>query len=176
MFENETDEELMVLYLAGNERAFEALFARYRNRVYGYVDKYIKDPRVADDLFQIVFLKLHRSRTRFDTRLLFGPWLFTICRNVIFDHLRGTQRSRERLGKAEDAMEIATTIQEEEPDTALEELLKIVPDRQREAVRLRYEEGLDFEAIAHRLNTTQENARQLISRAVRAIKKRVNRK
>ncbi|MBI3295547.1 MAG: sigma-70 family RNA polymerase sigma factor [Deltaproteobacteria bacterium] len=176
MFESDSDERLMELYRAGEEHAFDELFERYRNRVFGYIHQHIRDPKAADDIFQTTFLKLHSSRAKYETGRSFGAWIFTICRNVIMDHLRHISRNMEDvneavIGRAESLAESPEKISEA---GTMSQWIQKVPVNQGEALRLRYEEDLDFEGIARRLSTTQENARQLISRALRTLRKRVN--
>src|SRR3989338_5977637 len=61
-YEEREDELLMVQYANGDEIAFQELYRRYRARAYGYLSRRVRNSGVADELFQKVFLKLHRSR------------------------------------------------------------------------------------------------------------------
>lgn len=159
----------MAQYAAGDEAAFHELYGRYRARAFGYLSKRVSDPRLVDELFQQVFLKLHRSRAQYDGKRLFSAWFFTICRSTVIDELRRHGRS------------LPTTTMEEEPAAPQEDanenaepipagILLALPERQREAVRLRYEEELAFDQIASRLNTTADNVRQLVSRGVKRLR------
>ena len=62
MTDETTDEILMAAYRAGNQAAFEALFARHSGSVYGFLVRRLGDPTLARDLHQEVFLRLHRAR------------------------------------------------------------------------------------------------------------------
>jgi len=57
-----SDEVLMTAYQTGDTRAFEILFGRYRNRLYGYFVRRFGDRDLAADLFQRTFLRVHRAR------------------------------------------------------------------------------------------------------------------
>src|SRR4051812_44748289 len=76
------DEELMHAYSQGDEKAFDTLYQRYSAKVYGYLRSSLKDQTMADDVFQATFIKLHKTRDRFDGRCTFAAWLFTICRSA----------------------------------------------------------------------------------------------
>jgi len=60
--DEKSDEELMKAYQLGNAEAFELLYGRYSPRVYGYLCKKISNRVAADDVFQTIFLKLHKFR------------------------------------------------------------------------------------------------------------------
>lgn len=171
MNERTTDEELMVQYLAGNAEAFNELFARYKGRVQAYLIKQVRDAKVAEDLFQQVFAKLHKSRALYDPERLFPAWLFSICRNVVRDHFRAMKRRPDVSEKDVESIEAEVPIERESSD--LDEVLALLSDRQRQALRLRFEEDLDFDLMARKMNTTQENVRQILSRTIRMIRERL---
>ena len=165
---------LMVQYAAGDEKAFTELYGRYRSRAFGYLSKRINDPRTVDELFQQVFFKLHRSREIYQSDQIFSTWFFTICRNVAIDELRRKQRAPLNVELEEEHLEDRSA-----PDKATQTqdlpraILALLPERQRKAVRMKFEEDLDFGEIATKLNTTSENVRQLVSRGLRKLKTRL---
>lgn len=162
----------MDLYLAGNEEAFDELFHRYRARVYGYLFKKVKDPRSVEDLFQATFLNLHRSREHYQKGRLFSAWLFTICRNAVIDFRRKESRGVQITDQ--DPNDLTIPIETSDPKSDnLKEVLSLVSEKQRELLKYRYEEELEFEEIAASMNTTAANVRQMISRTIRKIKKAV---
>jgi len=170
-YEERTDEALMVQYAAGDERAFAELYGRYRSRAYGYLCRRIKNPRAVDELFQQVFLKLHRSREVYRSEHLFSTWFFTICRNVVIDEFRRIKRAPLNVELEEEHLEGRSATEQVRAIEGLPAgILSALPERQREAVRLKFEEDLDFGEIATKLNTTSENVRQLVSRGIRKLK------
>lgn len=164
-----SDEELMTAYQSGESEAFMLLYERYSGKVYGFLSSRLNDRAHKDDVFQATFLKLHQSREKYDPALPFAPWLFTICRSVMIDSLRqrGRVQSNEILDEL--AVERAVALIEPEPSESLD--LNGLPLVQKQALELRYLTGLSFEEIASRLETTSDNSRQLVSRAVRKLKK-----
>jgi len=164
-----TDEELMLAYQNGQEEAFELLYQRHQKRVYGFLFGKLKNSHSVDEAFQMTFMKLHQARHRYDSTLPFLPWLFTLSRNAMIDVLR----SQNRIQRQEELNPIVIdTAQAEVPkETPLIPGLEALSAKQREAVELRYLEDLPFEEIARRLEISPLNARQVISRAIRSIKK-----
>jgi len=162
-----SDEELMQAYQLGDERAFAVLYGRHSAKVYGYVRGRIKDRAFADDIFQAIFLKLHRTRNHYDPSFPFVPWLFTVCRSALIDGIRKKARIREDLNE----VAVSGAVAEEKQESLLPTPdLSSLPESQRQAVELRYGEDLSFEEIAKKLETSPANARQLISRAIRKLK------
>lgn len=164
----------MIAYQSGDSTAFEALYRRYSGKVYGYLSSRLRDDVQANDVFQGVFLKLHQSRAQYDPKFLFAPWLFTVCRTVLLDHLRRRDPLREAEVVDEEAHSaLAAPAPQEARDGApgLGEVdLAGLPVKQREALELRYTQDLSFEEIAGRLRTSPANVRQLISRAIRKLR------
>jgi RNA polymerase sigma factor (sigma-70 family) len=163
-----TDEELMVLYQEGHEEAFSRLYRRYSDRVYGYLSKRLSDPQTANDVFQASFLKLHRSKSQFNSTFTFAPWLFTVVRSVLLDWHKeqkhktlNIQFKEETFHTAENVEPIATFPRAE---------LSKLPVAQGLAIDMRYFGELSFEEIATRLDTTPENVRQLVSRGIKSLK------
>ena len=155
----------MVAYQLGEEQAFAALYKRHSGRVFGFIKSKIRDEAASRDILQSTFLKLHRSRSRYDRAFPFVPWLFTICRSEVLDSFKKSHRLHETL--------VAETPEPEfQPvaDSTSELNLADLPLAQREAVELRFEQDFSFEEIARRLNTSPVNARQLVSRAVRTLR------
>ena len=83
--EEPTDEELMIRYVAGNERAFNVLMKRYQGKVYGYIYRHFLNEDKTSEIFQDCFYKVIRAADSFDPKRRFSTWLFTIVRNTIID-------------------------------------------------------------------------------------------
>jgi RNA polymerase sigma-70 factor (ECF subfamily) len=153
----------MLAYQLGDENAFRELYARHSGRVLGFLRSKVREEAKARDIFQATFLKLHKSRSLYNPAFPFTPWLFTICRNELFDALRKQKRSIEDL--TAEVPEIAAT----EPDkTAVD--LNLLSATQRQAVEMRFADDASFEEIAKALETSPTNARQIVSRAIRALR------
>lgn len=160
------DEELMKAYQQGDIQAFEILYGRYSPRVYGYLLKRLSDRMITDDVFQAVFLKLHKVRHQYNPSLPFKPWLFTICHTVLLDNLRAMAR-HPRFQELDENFAVLNK------DGAVKNTLNLesLNADQRTAIEMRYYHGLSFEEIARKLNKTAVGVRQLVSRGVRRLGK-----
>jgi RNA polymerase sigma factor (sigma-70 family) len=161
-----SDEELMKAYQSGDSAAFDLLFERYKGRVFGFLMKKLGRRFDAEEVFQATFMKLHQSRRLYDPNFRFAPWLFTITQSVLKDYFRKKKRHIE-----DSVGDTWGEIPAQEPESRERPNLEGLDERQRLAVEMRYEQDLSFDEIAKKLQTSSVNVRQLISRAIRKIRK-----
>lgn len=176
---DKSDEELMVLYQNGDEQAFAVLYNRYSAKVFGFLKNRLRDPVLADDIFQASFLKLHNSKSQFDSGLSFRTWIFTVTRTTMLDALRKSKLDNamlenEKLKSRTQATDFGALANSSEA-IHLQELSQL-PENQRKAIKLRYEQELEFSEIARRLETSQSNARQLVSRGLKKLQGLISKK
>lgn len=89
------DEVLMVLYADGDAEAFDELFRRHESRAYAYFLKRTRSPERARDLYQELFLRIHRGRDGYDPSRRFAPWFFQIAHRLLIDDERRAHRRQE---------------------------------------------------------------------------------
>lgn len=161
------DEELMSLYQGGSEEAFKILFTRHSGKVFGYLISKVASRQDATDLFQEVFVKIHKSKHLYNKSLPVMPWIFSVTRSVLFDGFRKTEKRREVFDVDFDEIPAAQAPQDL---SNVMPLLKDLPSKQQIALQMRYVEEKTFEEIAQRLETSPVNVRQIISRGVKHLK------
>lgn len=83
-----TDEELMLRVQGGDGQAFEALYRRFRQPLYAFVVRLVRDPAMAADLYQETFLRVLQGAVRYGAGRRFSTWLFSIAHHLAVDHLR----------------------------------------------------------------------------------------
>ena len=79
------EDALVVAARAGDERAFETLHARYRERIEAFIAARLRDPDRAEDIAQEVFVSAHRSLCSSDRPIVFRPWIYEIAGNACVD-------------------------------------------------------------------------------------------
>ena len=100
----ERDADLVVALKAGDRRAvLEGLMDRYRQKVMHLAVSIVRDPALAEDLSQTVFVKAWQALSKFDGRASLSTWLYTITRNTC---LTALERER-RIVPLEDFNEVA---------------------------------------------------------------------
>jgi RNA polymerase sigma-70 factor (ECF subfamily) len=166
-----TEEELMARFCDGDDSAFEVLFDRLGPAVQRFVSAMVRDAALAEDLTQLTFLSVIRSRDRYQRGAQVGPWVFSIAGNAARDALRRRGQRVETSAKPGDPEPAAESAP---PDPGLRrvlgEALEQLPAAQREAVILHRVQGYSFEQIAAMLGTTAAAARLKAHRGYARLK------
>lgn len=172
------DEERRYLEaLARDDRsAFDALYLKYAVKTEEFLYRMLKDHSEAEDITQDIFLKIWRNRTSIGAVDAFGPYLFRMARNAVYD--RFDNRSvRENYARR------ASLLPEYElPDSAIDSrdlllLIRMVvekmPEQRRRIFRMSREEGLSNDQIAEQLSISRRTVENQISRALAELRKLV---
>src|SRR5829696_2653343 len=161
-----SDERLARQAVAGDERAFAAIFSRYHQSLYRFCLAIVGNPADAQDALQNTMVKVLRALPGEERRIELKPWLYRIARNESVDLLRRRRETRELdpelpTGAPGLAEEAGTRERLRRLFADLEQL----PERQRETLVMRELAGLDFEQIGAALGTTAAVARQTVYEA-----------
>lgn len=158
------DSNLVVLYQEGNEKAFEKLLKKYEKRVYSYILKMVKDRDLAHDIFQDAFIKviLTLKKGKYIEEGKFLPWVMSITHNLVIDYFRKNSKMRfiekkkfkdnkeytifDFLQLEENTIEDEFILEQIYKD--LRSLIELLPEDQREIVKLRHFVGMSFKDIA----------------------------
>ena len=90
-----SDHQLVSLVRAGDDRAFEELFHRYRRRITAYVYGMVADHGRAEDIAQEVFVSALRRMRETERPIAFRPWIYEIAKNACIDAHRRRSRAEE---------------------------------------------------------------------------------
>ena len=153
---------------------WEAVYREEMPRVFNYFRYRGFERATAEDLTSATFEKAWRARGRYRRdRSAVSTWLLAIGRNVAIDHFR---RSRPQVPLVEDAAR-----DEETPETAalragqfrrLTELLRALPERERELLALKYGAGATNRAIATITGLSESNVGTILHRTLGALRDR----
>jgi len=167
----QTDEQLVSSYLAGNNEAFDALLMRYESKVFTYIAYSVHDEELAQDLFQDCFMKIitKLQNGQYTESGKFASWVMRIAHNLIIDHHRhnaGTtllsndETDGELLNNAaiaNDSNREQELIDQQTYDD-VKQLIAMLPESQREVVRLRFYGELSFKEIAEQTGVSINTA------------------
>jgi RNA polymerase sigma factor (sigma-70 family) len=159
---------------------FTHLYRRHAQALLVYFQRRVHEPELAADLLAETFeLAIRGARTfRGATEDELSGWLWSIARNVLGDQDRrrhSERRRARRLGRDRISLSDREIERIEELaglDTlgeAISQRLALLPEDQREAVRLRVLEEVSYAEIARRMNTSADTARARVSRGLRAL-------
>jgi RNA polymerase sigma-70 factor (ECF subfamily) len=165
------DESLMARYADGDGEAFAELFRRYEPRAYAYFLRRTSAPERAQDLYQELFLRVHRARNDFDPARPFAPWLFQIAHRLLVDDLRRTHRSHEvSMESAEWACPAAGADERLADRELLGEALADLSDEDRHIVLASKLDGVGYPELAAQLGKSAAAVRKAASRALRRLR------
>lgn len=161
-----TDEALMCAYAAGDTQAFEELFRRYENVAYGFFLRRTRSHERAQDLYQELFLRIHRARGRYDPARRFTPWFFQIANRLLVDDYRRAFRTQEvPLGEREVRAQSPDGGERVAEREQLSHLLEALSREERELLVARAG-GTGYAELAERLGKSVDAVKKVASRAV----------
>ena len=159
--ENMTDEKLAMLYIDGNNRAFDLLLSRNQSRLFSYILFVVRDRNTAEDIFQETFVKVitRLQDGKYTTSGKFSAWIMRIAHNVIMDWYRDQRAERvveatqdNDLSNISGAELVVGSIESHYVNSQVmrdvRNLLDNLPPTQREVVFMRYYQQLSFKEIA----------------------------
>ncbi len=164
-------------YACGDASAFAVLHRALYPRLHAYLLRMRGSHHVADDLVQETFLRMHRARATFARGASVVPWMYTIARNVLYDHARAAKTRRTEDVSPDELPEPADTGADTESAAVaneaartVERVLAQLPASQREAfVLLRYE-ALSVNDAAQVLGATPAAVKLRAFRAYEALR------
>ena len=178
-----TDEELVQLYAEGNNEAFDVLLLRHKKRVYTYIYTTVKDVDIANDLFQETFIKAITTikRGRYTEKGKFSSWILRISHNLPIDYFR-KEKNENTISNEEYGLDLLNNIKlydtdmqehsdKEETLTNLVGLIELLPDCQKEVLKMRIFEDISFKDIADKTQVSINTALGRMRYAVMNMKR-----
>jgi RNA polymerase sigma-70 factor, ECF subfamily len=172
------DEELLALIQHGSHEAFSVLVKRHTERFYRLAYRYLQNKESAEDIIQDAFVKLWEEPARWQAQRKnkFTTWFYRIVVNLCLDW----QKRKKPLELGDQELSIAD--QRETPDVEilnnekqkiLENEIAALPERQRTALNLCFDEGLSNQEAAEVMGLNLKALQSLVMRAKTTLKQRM---
>ena len=157
------DRELVSLYIDGNEKAFEQLLMRHKEKMFRFIYLKVRDRDLAEDLFQETFVKIINTLKlgAYNEEGKFLPWAMRIAHNLVIDHFRRSSKVRmiSESSSLKDDFNIfsvlandSKNVQEQwvydELEQQMVELIEYLPENQKDILKMRIFQDLSFKDIA----------------------------
>ncbi len=96
LLNNLDDRDLVSAYMNGNEKAFEALLLRHKDKMYRFIYMKVRNRDLAEDIFQEAFVKIINTLKlgAYNEEGKFLPWAMRIAHNLVIDHFRKSSKMR----------------------------------------------------------------------------------
>ncbi|MFC1538185.1 RNA polymerase sigma factor [Candidatus Latescibacterota bacterium] len=160
---------------AGDHRAVDEIFERYKRPLFGFIVRIINDHDTAEDVFQETFIKMVRYIGKFKGNSKFSTWLFQIALNQSRDTLRkGKNKTFVPIEDHEQTLSV-------EPMTdpyrimksqRVRAIVESLPDKMKETVILRYYHDMDEHEIAEIVGCPAGTVKSRLFRAAGIIRKK----
>lgn len=169
------DSAIVAAVRAGQRDAvLSAILPQYRRKVYSLAWSIVRNPTIADDVAQDVFVKVWRALPSFDGRAAFSTWIYAITRNAAISTLR---QRRAQVSLQDDVVlaEAETALAAQAPDEPeargaaemdlLSAALAELPEKQRQVVTLFYLQERSYDEVAEMLAMPLGTVKTLLHRA-----------
>lgn len=172
------DQELINAYLRGDESAFETLYFRYRQILYGYLNNMLRGNQAeADEIFAETWTKVIDKLATYRDDGKFSAWLFRVARNIFIDRLRKSHPERhaalddENMPDLPDERAAAPDQELNASDTgrAILAALEKLPPEQKEVFLLR-EQDFSFNEIAQMQQCSLNTALSRMRYAIKSLR------
>ena len=156
---NLSDQELVKKYINGDNYSFEVLLNRHKNRVFAFIMSKIKNKDLSEDIFQDTYVKVVNSlqKGKYNEEGKFLPWVMRIAHNLVIDHFR--KQKKMHLVRSNNDFDIFDIIKDDSINVDdrlirdqifndLRMLIDLLPNDQKEVLKMRYFEEMSFKKIA----------------------------
>jgi len=181
----ETDLDLMLRVRDGDAASFEVLLRRYRLPMVSYFRRMVRDQALAEDLAQEVFLRVYKSRERYQPEAKFTTWLYRIATNLALNAIR--DRRDEISGSGDDDGEGLSVLErltdpcptaeqrlvQRDRERLIRQSVESLPENQRAAVILHKYQEVDYRQIAGILSVSESAVKSLLFRAYETLRLRL---
>ena len=170
------DSALVERFLTGDARAFDALVARHKERVYSLIYRMTGDREWAEDITVEAFVEAHESLPSFGRRASFGTWLHRVAVNVCLEHLLRRKAKRQIQEVPLDGADVSSeppsldVMMTRELADRIVEAMQGLPPAQRATLSLFYLEEHSHREIAEILGIPRNTVKTRIFHGTRALR------
>lgn len=169
-----SDEELITaISQSGKTELFGLIYDRYANKVYRKCISFVKDPDIAQDMVQDVFLKVFFQLSKFKGKSRFSTWLYAITYNFCVEYYR--KHSKYTMVDIDEGPEIADqSLDEQEVLQIRTEILKRaleeVSPEDKMILLMKYQDDTPIKDIMDNLNISESAVKMRLARARKRVK------
>lgn len=181
----ESDLELMLRVRDGDSASFEVLLRRHRLPVVSFFRRMVRDQALAEDLAQEVFLRVYKSRERYQPDARFTTWLYRIATNLALNAIRDRKDAvSDSAGEEAEGGPILERFVDPQPTVEqrlvqhdrqrlIRQAIEGLPENQRLAVIMHKYQEVDYRQIARVLKVSESAVKSLLFRAYETLRGRL---
>lgn len=179
-----TDEDLILSFQQGDERAFDEIVKRYRDPLFNFIVRLLGDSFFSEDIVQETFVRVYRNKHKYVPVAKFSTWIYTIASNLAKTELRRRKirnffsiSSKGSDEKDYDIQDYGTDIEKDVDGVIKNELIlkeiNMLPYHFKEAVLLRDIQDLSYEEISQILNVPLGTVKSRVNRGRSRLQKKL---
>jgi len=181
-FHNAKDSYIWDKFLEGNSSAFEILYERNISLLANYGKRICPDKEIVKDAIQDVYVDLWRNRSNLSRTNSIKYYLLKALRRNLVKKLVAAKNADTKNHSADAVLEVFETSHdftlmaleiESEKIRQVHDLLNGLPARQKEAIYLRFYNGLNFTEISSIMGISQQSAYNMVFRAIESLREKV---
>ena len=168
------DMELVRQYAAGqSESAFATLVSRHAGLVYSAALRSVRDPQLAEEITQAVFIILARKAGSLNEHTILSGWLYRAAGYTARSARKSEQRRQQREQEAymQSTIEAETEAVWQQMSSLLEEAMLRLGQADRDALVLRFFEGRSLDEVGQALGASEDAAKKRVNRALEKLRK-----
>ena len=166
-------------FLDGDDSAFGEIVAVYKDNLIFFINRYVNNFAVAEELAQDVFVELLMHKRRYNFRTSLKTYIFTIGRNLAVSYVRKCSRKPECAYEFVENERDRTVLEDEfvreEEKRELHEALGRIPNDYSTALHLIYFEGMSYEQVGKVMKKNKKQVENIVYRAKKALRKELER-
>jgi RNA polymerase sigma-70 factor (ECF subfamily) len=163
-----SDDHILMLKIAdGNQGAMSDIIDKWKNGLFRFFDRSLRNKADAEDLTQRVFIRIYQSASRYKPKAKFSTYLFTVARNLLIDEIK--KRNRAQVSSYDDDW---INFNKGERDNGIKEWQEILdvamqemPEYHSTAILLRVQRELSYREIAKIMKVSESRVKTWIFRA-----------
>jgi RNA polymerase sigma-70 factor, ECF subfamily len=179
------DSELMLRVRDGDQGSFELLLEKHRGPMIHFLHRMVQNDAVAEELSQEVFLRVFKSRGRYQPSAKFTTWLFRIGTHLALNWIRDGRNEKSQTsldkqtadGTSRQVPDRRRTVEQELLYQAklreVRQAIQSLPAKQRAAVMMHKYEEMEYAQIAGVIGCSEAAVKSLLFRAYEALRARL---
>jgi len=182
------DAAIMLELRAGNVAGFDYLIQKYRKPIIHFMYRMVHNRAVAEELAQEVFLRVYRSRETYRAEARFSTWLYRIATNLGVNYARDNRHERTAsmiyLDETDSETNTTPDVADSTPSAesnllrrerldAIRQHILALPERQRLAVLMHKDDGMDYKQIGEVLKLSESATKSLLFRAYQTLREKL---
>ena len=173
----EIEKEVILSMSRGDKKAYETMFRRFYPKVHRFVAILLKNEDDADDVCQLIFLKVWHKREKFADIKDFDSYLFILAKYTVINYISSKHIIPIDIDSLSDSFSNASSplddVVAKDTQLLIDMVVENMPQQRQMIYRMSREQHLKNDELAHRLGLQKKTVENHLNLALKEIKKAV---